>query len=264
LSAEPPGSSTGKKPDRAASLKAGLRHPLAITALSALAATLLLPAFTNQWQDRQRERDLKTDLATSLDELTTRTVIAARFVIDRRFREAQTTEARKAELTAAPPRQRLRARRAYRLALEKERDAAAASYIQLLADWLVTRSVIRSKLSAYYPSEDIAAEWERYADHITLYIRLASSASTPQDKGAYIFVLEKFLQESPGTWRVLVGEPRQLSRDKYLAYVKADALLGEGLLTEKNNLARRVLDSHVAGFSTGMRDLLKDLTPVYG
>jgi len=259
-----PSDGQGGKGDRAARLKAALKHPLAITALGALAASLLIPAFTNQWQDRQKERDLKTELATSLDELTTRAVIAARIVIDRRFREAQTTDAREEDLDAAPREDRAQAAKAYRLAAERERDAAAATYIQLFSDWLVTRSVVRSKLAAYFPDEDFAGAWQEYADHITHYLRLGSSASTTALKGAYVELLAQFLGEDPAAWRVLVADPRLLAEEQYLDYVRADALLSDRLLTAKNDIVRRVLDSDVAGYSTDWDELLEDITPFYG
>jgi hypothetical protein len=198
-----------------------------------------------------------------MDELTTRTVIAARIVIDRRFPEAQSTDARKGELETAPPVQREAATRAYRLALERERDAAAASNIKLFSEWLVTRSVIRSKLSAYYPASDLATEWEEYANHVTLYVRLASGASTRDLKREYVKELARFLRESPIGWLVLVNDPRDLSSDEYAAYILADGRLSDSVLRAKNDLVRRVLDSHIAGFSTDLGDLLEDLMPFY-
>ncbi len=232
--------------------------------MGALAASLLIPAFTNQWQDRQKERDLKTELATSLDELTTRAVIAARVVIDRRFREAQTTDAREDELEAASREERAQAAKAYRLAAERERDAAAATNIQLFSDWLVTRSVVRSKLTAYFPDEDLAAAWEDYADHVTHYLRLGSSASTAELKGAYVDLLAQFLGEDPAAWGALVADPRLLAEEEYLDYVRADAVLSDRLLRAKNDIVRSVLDSDVAGYSTDTGELLQDLTPFYG
>jgi hypothetical protein len=266
LSSEPSGSDEEptKQSEQGTSFKGVLGHPLAVTAFSVLAASLLIPALTNQWQDRQKARDLKTDLATSTDELTTRAVIAARINIDRRFREAQATDARKEELERASGPQRQRARTAYRVAVEKERDAVAASNIELFEEWLVTRSVIRSKLAAYFPGSTLAAEWEEYANHVTFYIRLASSASTRLFKREYIKELAAFLNESPERWIALENDPRHLSPDAYGAYVVADGRLSDSVLRAKNDLVRRVLDAHIAGFSTNWSDLLKDLVPVYG
>ena len=254
----------GGKGDRAARVRAAFRHPLAITALSALAASLLIPAFTHQWQDRQKERDLKTELATSLDELTTRAVVAARIVIERRFREAQTTDARQEDLDAAAEGRRPQAARAHRRALERERDAAASTFIQLFSDWLVTRSVIRSKLGAYFPGEDLAAGWEEYANYITYYIRLASRTSTAESRRILVENLAQFLGESPEAWTDLASDPRPLEGAEYAAFVLADGRLSDRLLTAKNALISRVLEAEVAGFSTDMGDLLEDLTPFYG
>jgi hypothetical protein len=148
--------------------------------------------------------------------------------------------------------------------VERERDAAAAAFIQLFSDWLVTRSVVRSKLAAYFPSQDLGAAWEQYANHITYYVRLASSTITMKSKGASVAFIAKFLGESSDTWQDLVKDPRLLSEGEYAEYVKADGLLSNRLLLEKNDLVSRILNSQVAGYSTDMGDLLKDITPFYG
>jgi len=252
-----------EKQEGRARIGAALRHPLAITAAGALVASLLIPAFTKQWQDRQEERELKTELAAEMDERTTRTVIASRILIDRRFREAQATDARRDELQEAAGASRKPAARALVLALETERDAGAAAHIELFADWLVTRSVVRSRLAAYYPDDNLAQEWERYADHVTLYLRFGSSASNREFKERYVRILAAFLGQNPDEWLVLANDPRSLASDGYAAYVRADALLSDRLLREKNELLRRVLDSDIEGFSTDTGDLLTDLVPFY-
>src|SRR6476660_5224184 len=118
-----PGSTDARPPGRLESL----RHPLAVTAFSALLAGWLIPGFAHQWQDRQKERELKRGLATQLDRDATTAVVAGRILIDRRFPEAQTTEARRLEHASDS---------VVAAAREHERDAAARTFIGTFSAWL--------------------------------------------------------------------------------------------------------------------------------
>jgi hypothetical protein len=242
-----------------------LRHPLAITAASALLASWLLPSFTRQWQDRQEARDLKDKLVAKLDEATTRTVIATRILVDRSSPQAQTTGARELELKNARKAERARARAAFRVAREQERDETAAAYIRLIADWLVTRSVTRSQLATYFPDSNVSDEWTVYANHVTLYVRLASP--NPEFlRLKYVNALARYLGFSPPPpkWRLLANDPRTLSVSQRDRFGVADGVLTELLLIKKNDLVRAIVADHVAGFSTDSGDLLRDLLPFYG
>jgi hypothetical protein len=244
-------------------LGALLAHPLFIMAATALVASWLVPAFTKQWQDRQHARDLKAELAAGLDEATTTTVVEARILIERRFRAALTTDARKAELAAAAPGGRRRAEDAYAAAAEHERDAGNAAYLELVADWLVTRSVTRSKLGAFFPDETLDARWETYANYVTRYVRLAR-ATDPTQRRRYAGELGRFLGQPPSLWAPLADDPRELEGDAYADYVTANARISHELLEVKNELVVAVLASDVEGFSTDLRGLAEDLLPFLG
>jgi hypothetical protein len=76
-------------------------HPLGIAAPSALIGGWLVPAFAHQWQDRQKERDLKREIASDFDCDVTRTVIASQLLLARLFPEAQTSDVRRREVDRA-------------------------------------------------------------------------------------------------------------------------------------------------------------------
>jgi hypothetical protein len=240
-----------------------LRHPLAIAAASALIASWLLPSFTRQWQDRQDARELKDTLVAKLDEATTRTVIATRILVDRSSPQAQTTGARQRELKTARKAKRANARAAFRAAVEQERAETAASYIRLISDWLVTRSVTRSQLATYFPDSNVSDEWTEYANHVTLYVRLASPNP---ERPKLLRWLARYLgfKAVPPEWLLLANDPRTLSVSKQDSFGEADGELTELLLRRKNDLVRAVVAEHVAGFSTDSGDLLRDLLPIYG
>jgi hypothetical protein len=237
-----------------------LRHPLALAAASALVAGWVLPAFAHQWQDRQKERELKRELATQLDRDTTTAVIAARELIDRRFPEAQTTDARFIDLKAATPSARGSARTAFAAARERERDARTIVYIHDFTSWLVTRSVTRSTLDSYFPGSGLADAWLDYANHITHYIRLAA-AGTHTDRVTLIGLLSEYLTGGDdGPWLPLTVTPVP-GRAVAKAYGVADGNLSDSLLRRKNEIVKGILAAHAAGFSTRWRDFFADLVP---
>jgi hypothetical protein len=242
-----------------------LRHPLAITALSALLAGWLLPAFVHQWQDRQAERELKRELATQLDRDVTTTVIDARLLIDRRFPEAQTGDVRLGELRRAPLADRTRARAAYRAARERERVAGTQTFVRTLSAWFVTRSVTRSTLAAHFPDSDLADRWTEYANHITDYLFLASARPHARERARLLGSLRRYLQGGQHqSWRLLRQAPRPLPLRKLERYSFAAGHLAGTLLLRKNALVQDVLRSHAEGFSTRPRDLLGDILPFVG
>lgn len=239
-----------------------LRHPLAITAASALLAGWLLPPFAHQWQDRQKERELKRELATQLDRDATKTVIGGRILVDLRFPEAQTTEARLLDLQAAAPTGRAAARAALTAARERERDAGATTYIETLSSWLITRSVTRSALTAYFPHAGLATAWETYANHVTVYLRLAAARGKSQRREIVADLSEYLLgNRNDAAWRQLVTPPRDVPAGRRESYAAADGSLSDRLLRKKNEIVRGVLAAHAEGFSTRRRDLLDEVLP---
>jgi hypothetical protein len=242
-----------------------LRHPLAIAALSALVAGWLLPAFAHQWQDRQKERDLKRELATELDRDVTGTVIAAQLLMTRAFPEAQTADVRRAEYERARPTDG-RARASYLDALERERAAGTEAFVRVLSAWLVTRSVTRSTLATHFPEQDLAGGWIEYANHVTAYVKLASlRVDAEGTRASSLDRLSEYLGgEQRGQWSMLERSPRRVGPRVLQDYAAAAGHLAGTLLLRKNDLVEEILRSHAAGFSTRPRDLLEDLVPFVG
>jgi hypothetical protein len=255
------------KPRRARRVRIGeiLRHPLAIAAVSALVAGWLFPAFAHQWQDRQKERDLKRELATELDRQVTETVVAAQLLMTRAFPEAQAADLRRAEYEKALPTDRS-ARASYLDALERERAAGTEAFVRVLSDWLVTRSVTRSALATHFAEEDVANDWLQYANHVTDYVTLASARpGAEQARAGAVDDLSEYLRgEEQGGWRLLERSPRLVEPRALRDYAEAAGLLANTLLVRKNDVVEELLQSHAAGFSTRPRDLLDDLLPFVG
>lgn len=252
-------------PSRSSTVREALRHPLAITAVSALAAGWLLPAFAHQWQDRQKERDLKRELATELDRDVTRTLITAQLLMTRAFPEAQTANVRRAEYQRALPTERS-ARARYLGALERERAAGTEGFVRRLSDWFVTRSVTRSTLGTHFPDGDLADRWIEYANHVTAYVKLASGRVSPgESRASSLHRLSEYLKGEPRRdWSVLERPPRRVEPRALPEYAGAAGYLAGTLLLRKNDFVEEIQRSHAAGFSSRPRDLLEDLLPVVG
>jgi hypothetical protein len=232
--------------------------------VSALLIAWLVPAFAHQWQDRQTERELKRDIATKLDSDTTHTVIATRILIERLFPEAQTTDAR-AEEVAAGSTPRAYADDALRSARERERDAAARTWVKTFEDWLATKSVTRSTLAAEFPDGALAGQWDGYASEVTFYLHLARTSNVSRRR-ALVSELSSFLgaERLHFNWTPLIYLPGRVPRQLKTDYPTADLTLAQSLLDRKRELVEGILRAHAAGYSTRPSDLIRDLFPFAG
>jgi hypothetical protein len=239
-------------------------HPLAVAALGGLIAAWLLPAIAQQWQDRQKERELKRDIATQLDRDSTSTIIAVRILVDRSFPEAQTAAARRAELAAAPPSQVARATSILRAARERERDVGTRIYVRTFSDWLVTRSVTRSTLEAQFTNHALTRQWEDFADHVTDYLRLAGRSEKRQ-REKLVRSLENYVGAAQGVaWETLATPPDSVPKGARRAYSSANAHMAELLLERKKTIVEDVLAAHAAGYNSRPRDFIRTLFPFLG
>jgi hypothetical protein len=240
-----------------------LAHPLAIAAVTALIAGWLVPAFAHQWQDRRDERELKREIATELDRGATRTVIASQLLIARLFPEAQTSDVRREEYRRARGADRAASLVAYREARERERVTGTESVVRTLSDWLVTRSVTRSKLTAHFPGQGLDVDWKELADSVQDFLTLASTRAG-EYRADVVRRLKTYLVPEFGvgaTWHRLREPPRPRGREQSRTYAAAVFDLSNALLLAKKTVVEDVLRAHAEGFSTRRRDLLQDLFP---
>jgi hypothetical protein len=100
-----------------------LRHPLVIAVLAAAFSALLIPQVTREWQDRQKEQDLKQSL---LGEISTSSTSAVRSSIS---------------LAGGH----------LRAAGGEQGEDAGDVYQQLRNDWLVRRASARARIAVYFP-----------------------------------------------------------------------------------------------------------------
>jgi translation initiation factor 2B subunit (eIF-2B alpha/beta/delta family) len=218
-------------------LLAGLRHPLAIALVGALLASWLIPAITNQWSDRQKERQFKRDLIALIDGSVTRMVTEARLL-------GLQQEARRPgrSLTAATA-------------------ESSGVYDRLRSQWLVQRGAIKSILVAYFPDEKFELDWLNIADEVEDFALLASPYADlrfRQDVRSTLsstFDLTVSQDEITG----YSSDPRARDGPAPAGTASWYFAMSRKLLDHKEQLVERILRSHPSGFSAGPRDLARDL-----
>jgi hypothetical protein len=124
-----------------------LSHPLTLLLVGALVTSVLVPRFTRQWQNRDKELDVKTTLVADISESVTDFVLAVQF----------------AELASV--------------------SQSQADFDRAYRQWEVDSAAIESKLQAYFPRADIAEQWRRYSLLVTDFYRLSGVSDTAARRG---------------------------------------------------------------------------------
>jgi hypothetical protein len=114
-----------------------------VTLAGAILAAVLIPLFTRQWQDRQKELDLKRALVAQIAESSSTAVRGAISVERGRLRAAGGDVGERAD------------------------DV----YGTLLDAWLVQRATTESMIATYFP--DLGDCWFKYSDAISDFVEMA-------------------------------------------------------------------------------------------
>jgi len=139
-----------------------LRHPLVIAVLAGAFSALLIPQITREWQDRQREQELKQSL---LEEISTSSTTAVRHgisLVDGQLRAAGG---------------------------ETGEDTAEV-YAALRNSWLIERADARSRILVYFPG--LYDCWYSYERALSDYVSLAASSSDARARSLQKYVETDF------------------------------------------------------------------------
>lgn len=99
-------------------------NPMLILIVGALVTGLLVPYITNQWQNHQKELELKTDLVAEISDVVTRMILAIQF----------------AEVGAT--------------------SFTQEDYDKSYSNFLVSSAIIGSKIRSYFPDTQLGKEWD--------------------------------------------------------------------------------------------------------
>jgi hypothetical protein len=199
---------------------AWLKHPLVIALVGAILSVLIIPAFTRQWQDRQKERELKRTLVADMGESVTEALKTAQFINLNMFGLAAGQGA------GGPEQQRV--------------------FNESQIEWEIQSARIGSQLSAYFPGTALPGEWQRYSEAVTKAYQLVSSLREGV-RDRWVDDLEVYL--GPDVDLGPLRDARLGSTGPFpVAY---ETLIGR-LLGLRNVIVQRVIDTPADGFDTNV------------
>jgi hypothetical protein len=112
-----------------------LSHPLILLLVGAGITGLLVPDITNQWQNHQKELELKTDLANQISRAVANMIISARLI----------------QITGF---------------------ISSSDYGSAYVAWETAKSSIGSQIEAYFPNTEIKQEWDNLSAAVTDFVNL--------------------------------------------------------------------------------------------
>jgi hypothetical protein len=195
-----------------------------VTVLVAAFSVWVAPAFTRQWDDRQKEHELKALLVAGIGDATARVLTDGEDALSAKHGDS---------VRRLPPAMRA---------------------------WDITGLKIETRLRAYFPAE-VVADWRSFEYVVAvlqayLYERSTLSALQPNTQGwtqlkkpvfvvAWRTVQEAFSSELGG------------KRPSPLQYFNVE----QRILAAQQSVNDAILAAHADGYSTTRRDLLRDLLP---
>ena len=174
------------KPSRGAQVGSFLKHPLVLVVLGGVFTALLIPQITREWQDRQREQEIKQSL---LEEISTDATTAVREGNSLVGACAQPSpepvkEAKVVKFCAPlPP-----GKSVWEAGGQAGEDIAEI-YAVLRNAWLIQRATARSRIITYFP--DLYSCWYSYERALTDYLGLVSQH--PNTKRTRVGNLNEFV-----------------------------------------------------------------------
>jgi hypothetical protein len=251
--------SEGEAPAAPTRSRRWLRVPKAVlvTVLGLALSAWLIPAMTRQWDDRQKEHELKAAVVADMATATAQALVGGEAIWSGQHVTGQAAEQVKTRWALASLELEARLRTYFPASVVTGWD---------IYSWAVDRFIRARNVSA-------AAELQ---DAVTSGVRLDPSVA---DAAAYLLVLDQNIvppapnfgvdpsSKTPISDRANLKKLRSMLSGGIERYQAAGLVfstwtaLEKQLLGFEQALADQVLRSHAAGFSTTTRDLLHDLVP---
>ena len=138
-------------------------HPMLLLIAGALISSLLFPWITRQWQENEKEFELKTELVEEINKAVTDTLTAQEQNMNPIVPVSAAAEAASTLIGQNISQQFQSNDLLSQIGINR-----AQKYVNSLADWQISKEVIGSKLDLYYPSNDIIAKnWESISSAIS-------------------------------------------------------------------------------------------------
>jgi hypothetical protein len=183
-----------------------LSNPLLLLVVGAVISGLLIPYITSQWQNHEKELELKTNLVTRISESLSGVLTTAQFSAANRTEQAE--------------------------------------YLQAYYEWEATHSAIGSYIRAYFPNTYIGEEWDKFANATTSFFRLAA-INPLQEKQQLVDQLEKYFSSCESTieWDALINRDNLFfyNEDYRSNWFKVK----NQIISSKNNIVQNVMEAPI-------------------
>jgi hypothetical protein len=204
-----------------------LPRTLLLTLFGAALSAWLIPAFTRQWQDRQKEREIKVALVSDIGDSSSDALVTSQYVANRAFPGGN----------------------------------GQAEYNRFSLDWARRSAQIEAKLRAYFPDQQLVDDWREYAIVVQNDFYLLTGGS---GKAGAVQTVRQYLESTPEGSEAIAGvnwkRLRSLNFNDQSAVDDYVLVTGQ-LLDGKERLIRAILNANAEGFSTTGSDFIDDLTP---
>ena len=199
--------------------------PVLMVLFGAAISAWLVPAFTRQWQDRQKEREIKVALVSEISDSTSDALVTSQFVASGALTEGQ------------------------------------AEYNRISLDWAQRSAQVEAQLAAYFPGQALVDDWHDYSIVVENDSYLLTN--NPTGKAEAVDLVRRYLESARGPEpTAAVNWDRFLDLDFENPQAVDDyVLVSRELLEASKPLIQAILDANAEGFSTTGGDLIDDLTP---
>jgi hypothetical protein len=198
------------------SVKEILSNPLLLLIVGGILTGLLIPFITTQWQNHEKELEIKTSLVSKISEYATRMLMAIQFV----------------ELSQS---------RGTNNSLTNE------EYDNEYRDWKINSDILQSQISAYFPSTSIDKNWKKFSNVVENFYAL----SGPGPEDSRINFLQKIQTNLSNdvnltTWNILKNRISPSNNTKQIINWEENwGLLKDQINKEKENIIQEILNTKI-------------------
>ena len=257
---------------RWAHLRAAPRKVLLVV-LAGWFASVVIPAFVQQWQDRSKELDLKNGLVTKISDATAEAVTGSHLIAANLLPEAQDAavkwdrllleeergkagKGKAREITAIERQKITKAQQEFDTARTGERRAEQAFYNGVRNTWIKSGGSIDAQLSTYFGAK-LPERWREYHEVVLAYVQLASNVQGARRQQFETLVSQYLCRHMDDPLKEVEGE---CDPGRVIDVNENYTSVGDSLLLSREGVLGPIIDANASGYSAGARDFFHAVT----
>jgi hypothetical protein len=192
-----------------------LSNPLLLLIVGGILTGLLIPYITTQWQNHEKELDIKTSLVSKISEYTTRMLMAIQFV----------------EVSQSPG---------------ENSSLTQEQYDNEYRDWKINSDIMQSQISAYFPNIDASKQWKKFSNAVEFLYAL-SGVHSEESRIDFLQKIQTNLSNDINltTWNVLKNHISPMNNTQEKIYEENWGLLKDMIVEEKEKIIQNILDAKI-------------------